>query len=74
MMIKPLPRTTVRACDLSLDAWHAHIAARQPSRLSVVRPDRTAIAAAGSSRRLSLAPISIENWIAHLSGQTRRSA
>jgi len=73
-MIKPLPRTTVRARNLTLHAWHAHIAARQPSRLTVVRPDRTVIAAAGSSRRLSLAPISIQSWLAHLSGQDRRSA
>ncbi len=74
MMIKPLPRTTVRARDLTVDAWHAHVAARQPSRLIVVSPDRTAIAAAGSSRRISLAPISIQSWLAHLSGQDRRSA
>ena len=73
-MITPIHGTQIRSRDLTLSIWHAHIAARQTSHLTVTDPVREVATPVDSHRRISLAPMSIANWLAHLSGLNRRSA
>jgi hypothetical protein len=73
-MIANLPRTNIHSRDLTLATWHDHIAARRSSRLTVIGPEVTSETKPLPIRRISVAPISIANWLAHLAGRTRRAA
>ncbi len=73
-MIANLPRTNIHSRDLTLATWHDHIAARQSSRLTVIGPEVAPVSNTQPIRRISVAPISIANWLAHLAGRNRRAA